>query len=72
MTSHAVSADLAQRLHLLGQDARALWLAGVSQHDILLHVVTGLGGWTRSDPNHLELLDALARVRDGVEGTTPP
>ncbi|MCX4973148.1 hypothetical protein [Streptomyces sp. NBC_00620] len=66
------ASSLTPRLDLLGQDARALWLAGASQHDVLLHVVVGLGGWTRTDENHLELLDALTKVRERIEATTPP
>lgn len=64
--------DLEQRLHRLGEDARALWLAGATQHDVLVHVVVSLGGWTRTDEDHVELLEALAKVRERLESTTPP
>jgi hypothetical protein len=64
--------DLEQRLHQLGEHARTLWLAGASQHDVLVHVAVSLGGWTRDDENHLELLAALAQIRERLEATTPP
>lgn len=64
--------DLTPQLRQLGHDARALWLAGVSQHDVLMHVVVSLGGWTRTDEDHLELLEALAQIRERLEATTPP
>lgn len=67
-----VSKELEQRLHQLGEHARDLWQAGATQHDVLVHVVVGLGGWTRDDPDHVELLDALARIRGRLEATTPP
>ncbi|QQM41992.1 hypothetical protein [Streptomyces liliifuscus] len=65
-------AELERQLHQLGQDARDVWQAGATQHDVLVHVVVSLGGWTRDDENHLELLDALARIRERLEATTPP
>lgn len=64
--------DLEQRLHQLGQHAHDLWQAGATQHDVLLHVAVGLGGWTRTDENHLELLEALRQIRERLEATTPP
>lgn len=67
-----MTADLTPRLDQLGQDARALWLAGASQFDILLYVVTPLGGWTSSDPDHLGLIEALGLVRERVQASTPP
>lgn len=63
--------DLTPRLNQLGHDARDLWLAGATQHDVVLHIAIAIGGWTRTDENHLELLAALAKVRERIEATTP-
>jgi hypothetical protein len=49
--------DLEQHLHQLGQHARDLWLAGATQHDVLVHVAVSLGGWHwQDDPRHLRLI----------------
>ncbi len=64
--------ELEQRLHQLGDQARQLWQAGATQHDVLLHVTASLGGWTRDDEDHLELLEALTRIKERLEATTPP
>ncbi|MFJ4867778.1 hypothetical protein [Streptomyces sp. NPDC088757] len=58
-------------LYQLNQDARAIWQAGATQYDVLLHIASGLGGWTRTDENHLELLDALDRIRKQIHDNTP-
>ncbi|MFF4448927.1 hypothetical protein [Streptomyces sp. NPDC001502] len=63
--------DLAQRLEQLTQDAHALWQAGATQHDVLVHVAAGLGGWTRTDEDHLELLAALDLTRQQIHDNTP-
>jgi hypothetical protein len=66
------SPELEQQLHQLGQHARNLWQAGATQHDVLVHVAVSLGGWTRTDPAHAELLDALTQIRERLAATTPP
>jgi hypothetical protein len=67
----AAGGDLTPRLNQLGHDARDLWLAGATQHDVVLHIAISIGGWTRTDENHLGLLAALAKVRERIETTTP-
>ncbi|MFJ9536630.1 hypothetical protein ACIRPX_05165 [Streptomyces sp. NPDC101225] len=72
ITPPEAQATLTERLEQLGTDARTLWLSGASHYDVLLHAALPLRSWTNTDPDHVRLLDALARVQERLKVTTPP